>query len=133
MITDQLVTNWTKAVKTDPVVRLATRYATFSSLLEIGDESLLLRAQDGEISFVKTPTLEEPWDFAFRGSVDAWQKFRLAPTPTTNHPMSMAYQGHMALANGAPNYFRMEGNYQKLFAHMPALCAILDQFRGLEG
>ena len=41
----------------------------------------------------------------------------------------MAYQGHMSISGKTPNLFRFEGNYQKLFANIAPLCAILEQFR----
>lgn len=133
MITDKLISNLERAVREDPEARLATRHATFASLLEVGEKSLLIKAREGAVTVIKDPTTDEPWDFAVRGSTDAWKKFRQAPTPTTNHPFAMAYQGHMSLTGKIPNYLRFEGNYQKLFANMPPLCAILEQLRRVEG
>jgi hypothetical protein len=132
MITDTLISNLERALREDPEARLATRHATFASLLEVGDESLLIKSREGAVTFVKDPTTDEPWDFAVRGSADAWKKFRQAPTPTTNHAFAMAYQGHMSLTGKTPSYFRFEGNYRKLFANMSPLCAILEQLRRVE-
>lgn len=133
MITARLIKNLGRAVREDPETRLATRHASFSSLVEFGDQALLVKSREGDVSFIASPTTDEPWDFAVRGAADAWTKFRAAPTPLTNHPIGMATQGAMAIGKDTPTYLRFEGNYQKLYANMVPLCAILAQLRKVEG
>lgn len=133
MFSDALISNLTRAVHEDPETRLATRHATFSSLLEFGPHTLLMKAREGDVKFISSPTTDEPWDFSVRGSEEALRHLREAATPLTNHPIGMATQGVMAVGGGTPTHLRFEGNYQKLYANLAAVCAVLAQLRHIEG
>lgn len=133
MISDTLIGNLTRAVHDDPETRLATRHATFSSLLEFGGHTLLVKAREGNVQFIPSPTTDEPWDFSVRGSAEAFRHLRETATPLTNHPIGMATQGVMAVGSSTPTHLRFEGNYQKLYANMAAVCAVLSQLRNIEG
>jgi len=133
MFSDALISNLTRAVHEDPETRLATRHATFSSLLEFGPHTLLVKAREGDMKFIPSPTTDEPWDFSVRGTVEAFRHLREAATPLTNHPIGMATQGLMAVGDTTPTHLRFEGNYQKLYANLAAVCAVLSQLRHIEG
>ena len=133
MFTNEFIGLLKRAAHDDAETRLALRYASFTSLLEFGDQSLLVKSRDGEVDFLPNPGKSESVDFAVRGSAEALAKLREAPTPLSNHPVGMATQGAMALGKNTPSYLRFEGDDRKLYANMFALCAILALFRKVGG
>ena len=132
MTTERMARDLEKAVRARPAAQVATKYATFDALLDMGDRSLLVHSRDGEIRIREHSGGDATWDFAVRGSPDAWNALRQAPTPTTNHPLSMAFQHLMSLTGGTPRYFQLEGDDRKMFANLPALCAVLEELRHVE-
>ena len=133
MFTNEFIGFLKRATRDDPETRLALRHASFTSLLEFGDQSLLVKSREGDVDFIATSGKNESVDFAVRGSAEALVKLREAPTPLSNHPVGIATQGAMALGKNTPSYLRFEGDDRKLYANMFALCAILALFRKAGG
>jgi hypothetical protein len=65
----------------------------------------------------------DPWDFAIRGLVDAWEKF-LQPIPPRFYDGLL---GGMLRGN-----FRLEGDTISAFSHFWAITRMLDIFRELQ-
>lgn len=133
MFTSEFIGRLKRAAQEDPETRLALRHASFTSLLEFGDQSLLVRSRDGVVDFVAASSGHDAPDFAVRGSAEALTHLRAAPTPLTNHPVSMATQQAMAIGNHTPAHLRFEGDERKLYANMFPLCALLALFRKVGG
>jgi len=128
------VTGFQQFVAEDPEVKLNTRWARFNCLVEIGDRPYLLKVDEGVIKLKADPTLEEPWDFAVRGSLDAWQRFANGDTdPEYRDILGMVFQGIMSVTGEIKSHLVLEGNYQKLFANLQPLYAILSKIRETEG
>lgn len=133
MFTTDFIGRLKRATQEDPEARLALRHSNFTSLLEFGDQSLLVKSQEGDVDFVATTGSRDAYDFAVRGSAEALTQLRAAPTPLSNHPVSMATQQAMAIGKNTPSYLRFEGDEQKLYANMFPLCALLALFRKVGG
>jgi hypothetical protein len=133
VFTTEFIGRLKRATHDDPETRLALRHSNFTSLLEFGDQVLLVKSREGDVDFVAMPSNRDSYDFAVRGSAEALTKLRAAPTPTSNHPVSMATQQAMAIGTETPSYLRFEGDEQKLYANMFPLCAILALFRKVGG
>lgn len=133
MFTPEFIGRLKRAAQDDPETRLALRHASFTSLLEFGDQALVVTSHEGEVDFAPARGKDSAHDFAVRGSAEALAKLRAAPTPLTNHPVSMATQQAMAIGSNTPSYLRFEGNEQKLYANMFPLCALLALFRKVGG
>jgi hypothetical protein len=129
MFTPEFIGRLKRATQDDPETRLALRHASFTSLLEFGDQSVLVTSREGDVDFVPAPGQHAAHDFAVRGSAEALTKLRAAATPLTNHPVSMATQQAMAIGTSTPSYLRFEGDERKLYANMFPLCAILALLR----
>jgi len=125
MFTDEFIGRLKRATQDDPETRLALRHTNFTSLWEFGDQALLVTSREGNVDFAAKPGRDVPYDFAVRGSAEALGKLRAAPTPLSNHPVSMATQQAMAIGTNTPSYLRFEGNEQKLYANLFPLCALL--------
>lgn len=133
MFTDDFIGRLKRATQDDPETRLALRHTNFTSLWEFGDQALLVTSREGDVEFDARPGKDVAHDFAVRGSAEALGKLRAAPTPLSNHPVSMATQQAMAIGTNTPSYLRFEGNEHKLYANMFPLCALLALFRKVGG
>lgn len=133
MFTDEFIGRLKRATQDDPETRLALRHASFRSLWEFGDQALLVTSREGDVEFAARPGKDVAHDFAVRGSAEALGKLKAAPTPLSNHPVSMATQQAMAIGANTPSYLRFEGNEQKLYANLFPLCALLALFRKVGG
>jgi hypothetical protein len=133
MFTSEFIGRLKRAAQEDPETRLALRHANFTSLLEFGNQSLLVKSREGNVDFVVASGDHQAHDFAVRGSAEALTQLRAAPTPLSNHPVSMATQQAMAIGTNTPSYLRFEGDEQKLYANMFPLCALLALFRKVGG
>jgi hypothetical protein len=113
-----------KAVNTDPEFKIAARYMTKDACIEVGEVRCIVKFRDGIVSQIKTEaTFADPWDFAIRGSVDAWEKF-LQPVPPR------FYDG--LFAGMIRGNFRIDGDTISAFSHFWAITRLLDIFRELQ-
>jgi hypothetical protein len=116
-------------VAEDPEVRLVTRYSDFRTLLDMGQQRYLLRVSDGTITLTPNPTFDDPWDFAVRGAPEAWDRLVGSDEPQDQDPLGMAFKGFMSVTGRITSDLVYEGNYQKLFANLQAVYAILCRLR----
>ena len=126
-------TGWTTGfegfVAADAEVRLVTRYSDFRALLEIGAQRYLLTVTGGGIRLTPNPTFDDPWDFAIRGAPEAWDRLVESDEPQYRDPLGMAFKGFMSVTGRITSDLVYEGNYQKLFANLQAVHAILTRIR----
>jgi hypothetical protein len=116
-------------VAEDPEVRLVTRYSDFRALLDLGQQRYLLTVTAGTISLTPNPTFDDPWDFAVRGAPEAWDRLVESDEPQYQDPLAMAFKGFMSVTGRITSDLAFEGNYQKLFANLQAVYAILSRIR----
>ena len=113
----------------DAEVRLVTRYSDFRALLEIGAQRYLLTVAGGRVALTANPTFDDPWDFAVRGAPEAWDRLVDSDEPQYQDPLGMAFKGFMSVTGRITSDLAYEGNYQKLFANLQAVYAILSRIR----
>lgn len=93
----------------DALVRRG-RYVNTTMLIEIGDQSHLVRIAEGTITAVtKGPFVMPHWTFALRVDRDAWEKFQ-QPRPPAGFTDIFALQRKHLL--------RMEGDLHPLMANL---------------
>ena len=97
-------------VNADAALVRRGRYVNVSFLLEVGDESHLVRIAEGRvISVTPGPFVMPYWTFALRASRDGWEKF-LQPKPPPGFTDVFALQRKRLL--------RMEGDLHPLMANL---------------
>ena len=70
------------AVEADPVLLRRGRYLNATCLLEIGEESFLLRIVDGHVAEARPgPFVTPSADFAVSGATAVWRRFLAADPP----------------------------------------------------
>lgn len=116
-------------VNNDAEIKLVTRYSDFRALLQVGNQPYLLRVNGNEITLSPNPTFNDPWDFAIRGTQEAWDRFSQDEEPQYHDPLGMAFKGVMSVTGRITSDLVYEGNYQKLFANLQAVYAILSKVR----
>ena len=120
---------FTRFLLEDPEVKLVTRYSDFRALLEIGQQRYLLQVTADNITMTANPTFDDPWDFAVRGTQEAWDRLVESDEPQHQDPLGMAFKGFMSVTGQITSDLAYEGNYQKLFANLQAIYAILSRLR----
>ena len=121
--------DFTRFLLEDPEVKLVTRYSDFRALLEMGPQRYLLGVTAGTITLTPNPTFDDPWDFAVRGTQEAWDRLVDSDEPQHQDPLGMAFKGFMSVTGRITSDLAYEGNYQKLFANLQAVHAILSRIR----
>ena len=116
-------------VAEDPEIRLVTRYSDFRALVEIGAQRYLLGVTGTGVTLTPNPTFDDPWDFAVRGTQEAWDRLTGSDEPQHQDPLAMAFKGFMSVTGRITSELVYEGNYQKLFANLQAVHAILSRLR----
>jgi hypothetical protein len=108
----------------DPELKIAACYMTKDVCIEVGNTKCIVKFRDGIITQIKSEdAFADPWDFAVRASLDAWEKF-LQPIPPRFYD---GIFGGMVRGN-----FRLEGDTVSAFSHFWAVTRMLDIFRELE-
>lgn len=120
---------FTRFLLEDPEVGLVTRYSDFRALLDMGPQRYLLTVTAGTITLTSDPTFDDPWDFAVRGAPEAWDRLVESDEPQYRDPLGMAFKGFMSVTGQITSDLAYEGNYQKLFANLQAVYAILSRIR----
>ena len=111
-------------INNDPEFKIAARYMTKDALIEVGKTKCIVKFRDGVVAQIKSEdAFADPWDFAIRGSLDAWEKF-LQPVPPR------FYDG--IFAGMIRGNFQLEGDTVSAFSHFWAVTRMLDIFRELQ-
>jgi len=111
-------------INNDPEFKIAARYMTKDALIEVGKTKCIVKFRDGMVTQIKSEdAFADPWDFAIRGSLDAWEKF-LQPVPPR------FYDG--IFAGMIRGNFQLEGDTVSAFSHFWAVTRMLDIFRELQ-
>lgn len=118
-----------KAIANDPEFALDARHAVFTCLLEADDHRYLLDVDHGRVSVAEV-TDARSWDFAVRGSADAWDRY-LGNDPDLAYRdvLGMAFQGTMSLTGEVGNHLVFEGNERKLYANLQPLYVFLSKLK----
>jgi hypothetical protein len=117
-------TSFRDVINADPEFKIAARFMTKDVLIEVGNTKCIVKFRDGVVTQIKSENaFADPWDFAIRGLVDAWEKF-LQPIPPRFYDGLL---GGMLRGN-----FRLEGDTISAFSHFWAITRMLDIFRELQ-
>ena len=109
-------------VNANPALVRRGRWTNAVMLLGIGEENHWVTIREGRIESVKA----EDWrvsafDFAIKGTAEAWDKFWSDPPPPRHHDISaLVREGKV----------RLEGNIDLLQANFLYLKLVLEQLRG---
>lgn len=91
-------------------------------LIGLGGETLLLRIERGVLTLQDVRPPLTAWDFAIRGTAQAWTQFWHQPPPPGWHDLlALSKRGEM----------RIEGNLQPLMANLQYLKDLLALPRGV--
>ena len=111
-------------INNDPEFKIAARYMTKDALIEVGKTKCIVKFRDGMVTQIKSEdAFADPWDFAIRGSFDAWEKF-------LQHVPPRFYDG--IFAGMIRGNFQLEGDTVSAFSHFWAVTRMLDIFRELQ-
>jgi len=119
---DALIEALQKLVNDDPALVRRGRWTDATMLLGIGEENWLVVIRAGRIkNVVREDLAVAGWDFAIRGTREAWEKFWMASPPPRHHDLlALIREGKM----------RFEGNIDLLQANLLYLKLVLETLRG---
>lgn len=124
------VTNATQTIERDPEFALEAKQADFAFLLDSGEQRYVIGVDTGRISVTTDPSPAHAWDFAVRGTSEAWQRYiDKDPDPEYRDALGMAFQGVMSVTGDIQTRLIMEGNYRKLFANLQPLYVFLSKLQ----
>ncbi len=109
-------------VNGNPALVRRGRWTDAVMLLGIGDDDWLVTIRAGRIDKIaREEWAVSAWDFAIRGTADAWEKFWSDPPPPRHHDISaLVREGKM----------RLEGDIDLLQANFLYLKLVLETLRG---
>jgi hypothetical protein len=109
-----------EAVNLDPELNVIGKYCNTDFLLQIGSKEYIIQILQGKMTnFFEKGELDR-WNFAIRGSLEAWKKFTQPTPPPMFHELFAAvFQGNM----------QVEGNIEELMANLRYMIRFLDMTR----
>jgi hypothetical protein len=112
-------------VNSDPALVRRGRWTNADLLLEVGERGHVLSIRQGRIDrLTPVDTNVSSWDFAIRGTAEAWAEFwQPMPKPRHHDLIALIREGKM----------RFEGDIDLLMANLLYLKLILETPRRLEG
>ena len=112
-------------VNSNPALVRRGRWTHADMLLEIGENGYVVEIRAGRIEAIRPVTLlVSGWDFAIRGTSDAWAEFwKPMPKPRHHDLIALIREGKM----------RFEGDLDLLMANLLYLKLALETPRRLEG
>jgi hypothetical protein len=112
-------------VNGNPALVRRGRWTTADMLLEIGERGYVVEIRAGRIEAIRPVEIPTSnWDFAIRGTADAWAEFwKPVPKPRHHDLIALIREGKM----------RFEGNLDLLMANLLYLKLMLETPRRLEG
>ena len=108
-------------VNRNPALVRRGRWTNARMLLGIGDQGWLVEIREGRIAVRPEISRVSDWDFAIRGSEEAWRKFWAGMPPPMHHDL------HALVRIGA---MRLEGDIDLMAANMLYLKLVLETLRG---
>ena len=113
-----------RLVNGDPALVRRGRWTNADMLLEIGAQGYIVEFRAGRIEAIRPVTLlVSGWDFAIRGTSDAWAEFwKPMPKPRHHDLIALIREGKM----------RFEGDLDLLMANLLYLKLVLESPRRLE-
>ena len=112
-------------VNADPALVHRGRWTSADMLLEIGDAGYVVAIRSGRIESVRPVALPvSAWDFAIRGTAEAWAEFwKPLPKPRHHDLIALIREGKM----------RFEGNLDLLMANLLYIKLVLETPRHAAG
>jgi hypothetical protein len=121
---ESMIEHLQRLVNGDPALVRRGRWTRADMLLEIGERGYLVAIRSGRIEAIRpVETPVSGWDFAIRGTEDAWAEF-WKPNPKPRH--------HDLIALIREGKMRFEGNLDLLMANLLYLKLVLETPRRLE-
>jgi hypothetical protein len=111
-------------VNGNPALVRRGRWTNADMLLEIGEHGYIVEIRAGRVQAIHPVTLlVSGWDFAIRGTADAWDEFwKPMPKPRHHDLIALIREGKM----------RFEGNLDMLMANLLYLKLVLEAPRRSE-
>ncbi len=108
-------------VNGDSALRHRARWMNANMLLEIGDKAHLVVIREGQIIEIADANIYvSPYDFAIRGTAEAWQEFwKPIPKPRHHDIIALVREGKM----------QIEGNVELAMAHFLTVKLMLEKPR----
>ncbi|EID81584.1 hypothetical protein W59_02476 [Rhodococcus opacus RKJ300 = JCM 13270] len=124
------VESTSRTIEADPEFSLDARQAVFNFLLEAGDHRYVVGVDRGHIAVTANPTAADSWDFAVRGTEDAWRRYiDKDPDAEYRDVFGMWLQGPMSVTGEIRTHVVFEGDYRKLFANLQPLYVYLSKLQ----
>ena len=109
-------------VNANPALVRRGRWTNAVMLLGIGDQNWIIEIRDGRIAnLAPEDWTVSSWDFAIRGTADAWAKFWSPMPPPMHHDISALVRAGKV---------RLDGDIDMLMANFLYLKLVLEQLRG---
>jgi pimeloyl-ACP methyl ester carboxylesterase len=115
-------------VADDPEMTLHGRDAFDENfVIMVGEEPHLIEMHDGAVADVRTPGLDDAWEFSVVGAPDAWEAFlEEVPDPHHNEVFASFYR---TAVKGEEGYFDLAGNHKTIFQNFRSVQRALDLMR----
>jgi hypothetical protein len=98
-----------------------------SFVVAIGEENHLVEMREGTVADVRTPGLDDAWDFTVVGPPSAWEEF-VEEVPQAHHNELFASFYRTAVKQ-EEGYFDIVGNHKKLFQNFRSVQRALELMR----
>lgn len=110
-----------ESVNNDPEFLIAARFWDILFKIDMGENRLILKIQDGKIAEVnRRPARDAPWAFKISAPEQEWEKF-LKPIPEPFY--------HDIYAASVHHGFICEGDLESMYAYYPAIRRMFEIMR----
>ncbi|MEM7188377.1 MAG: hypothetical protein AAF439_02085 [Pseudomonadota bacterium] len=117
-----MITALPDVVNANPALVRRGRWTDADMLFESGDDAWVVAIRAGRIEAVTPVDLQvTSYDFAIRGTAEAWEKFWSSPPPPMHHDL------HALIRAGK---VRLEGDLDMLQGNLLYLKLVLESLRG---
>ncbi|MBL7176726.1 MAG: hypothetical protein ISS66_12955 [Desulfobacteraceae bacterium] len=115
------IDNFYASVNNDPEFLIAARFWDILLTIDMGENNIILKIQDGKIADVnRRPARDDPWAFKISAPAQDWEKF-LKPVPEPFY--------HDIFAASIHHGFVCEGDLESMYAYYPAIRRMFEIMR----
>jgi hypothetical protein len=115
------IDNFYASVNEDPEFLIAARYWDILFKIDMGENKLILKIQDGKVIDVnRRPARDDPWAFKISATSQEWEEF-LKPIPKPFY--------HDIYAASIHHGFVYEGDLESMYAYYPAIRRMFEIMR----
>jgi hypothetical protein len=115
------IDNFYASVNNDPEFLIAARFWDILFKIDMGENKLILKIQDGKVTDVnRRPARDDPWAFKISATAQEWETF-LKPIPKPFY--------HDIFAASIHHGFVCEGDLESMYAYYPAIRRMFEIMR----